>query len=366
MTTTALPTIRPFPGSDPVADPAAVVTGEHWRITVLDAGAFRIEWSDDGGFEDRASTFAIRRRLPVPAFTVERVGEGGLVVTTERARLRYDGRPFSPSGLVVETIGPDANRWRWGQEPRDLGGTGRTLDDVDGRMPLEPGILARDGITALDDSESFLFEDDGWIGTRVPGRRDVTVFAYGRDFDAALRAFHQVSGAPTRLPRWALGNWWSRYHPYSDASYLELMDRFAEERLPFSVAVIDMDWHRVDSVPPQFGDGWTGYSWEPSLFPDPQALLAELHRRGCARRSTCTPPTASGRSRTPTPRWPRRWGSTRRPSSRSRSNRPTDGSCRRTSTSCTDRSKRRASTSGGSTGSRAARAVCPASTRCGC
>lgn len=280
MTTTALPTIRPFPGSDPVADPAAVVTGEHWRITVLDAGTFRIEWSDDGGFEDRASTFAIRRRLPVPGFTVERVGEGGLVVTTERARLRYDGRPFSPSGLVVETIGPDANRWRWGQEPRDLGGTGRTLDDVDGRMVLEPGILARDGITALDDSESFLFEDDGWIGKRVPGRRDVTVFAHGRDFAAALRAFHQVSGAPTRLPRWALGNWWSRYHPYSDTSYLELMDRFAAERLPFSVAVIDMDWHRVDSVPPQFGDGWTGYSWEPSLFPDPQAFLAELHRRG--------------------------------------------------------------------------------------
>lgn len=280
MTTTALPTIRPFPGSDPVADPAAVVTGEHWRITVLDAGTFRIEWSDDGGFEDRASTFAIRRRLPVPAFTVERVGEGGLVVTTERARLRYDGRPFSPSGLVVETIGPDANRWRWGQEPRDLGGTGRTLDDVDGRMPLEPGILARDGITALDDSESFLFEDDGWIGARVPGRRDVTVFAHGRDFDGALRAFHQVSGAPTRLPRWALGNWWSRYHPYSDTSYLGLVDRFASERLPFSVAVIDMDWHRVDSVPPQFGDGWTGYSWEPSLFPDPQAFLAELHRRG--------------------------------------------------------------------------------------
>ncbi|WIE73433.1 TIM-barrel domain-containing protein [Curtobacterium sp. MCJR17_020] len=280
MTTTTLPTIRPFPGSDPVADPAAVVTGEHWRITVLDAGTYRIEWSDDGGFEDRASTFAIRRRLPVPGFTVERVGEGGLVVTTERARLRYDGRPFSPSGLVVETIGPDANRWRWGQEPRDLGGTGRTLDDVDGRMVLEPGILARDGITALDDSESFLFEDDGWIGTRVPGRRDVTVFAHGRDFAAALRAFHQVSGAPTRLPRWALGNWWSRYHPYSDTSYLELMDRFAAERLPFSVAVIDMDWHRVDSVPPQFGDGWTGYSWEPSLFPDPQAFLAELHRRG--------------------------------------------------------------------------------------
>jgi hypothetical protein len=83
-----------------------------------------------------------------------------------------------------------------------------------------------------------------------------------------------------RLPRWALGNWWSRYHPYSDESYLALMDRFKEERIPFSVAVIDMDWHRVGSVPPEFGNGWTGYSWEPTLFPDPAAFLSALHERG--------------------------------------------------------------------------------------
>jgi len=82
------------------------------------------------------------------------------------------------------------------------------------------------------------------------------------------------------LPRWALGNWWSRYHRYSADSYLALMDRFAEERLPLSVAVIDMDWHRVDSVPEEYGSGWTGYSWERSLFPDPEAFLAGLHRRG--------------------------------------------------------------------------------------
>jgi alpha-glucosidase (family GH31 glycosyl hydrolase) len=279
VTTSPLPTIRPFPGSDPVASADAVVTGDHWRVTVLRDGLFRIEWSEDGAFEDRASTFAIRRRLDVPEYTVTRRGDG-VEVTTDRATLRYDGRPLSAAGLVVETSGPDANRWRYGQEARDLGGTGRTLDDVDGRMELESGVLARDGIVMLDDSESFLFEDDGWVGSRVAGRRDVSVFAYGRDYAEALRAFHAVSGPPTLMPRWALGNWWSRYHPYSDESYLALLDRFDEERLPFSVAVIDMDWHRVDSVPARFGNGWTGYSWEPSLFPDPEAFLAELHRRG--------------------------------------------------------------------------------------
>jgi hypothetical protein len=287
--------IRPLPGTAPQARPEQQVLGDDWRITVLTDGLVRVErWAAGSGPEDRASAFAIRRDLPPVPFTAERVG-AGVVVTTDRVRIRYDGGPLSATGFVVETIGRDAQRWRYGEPTHDLGGTARTLDDVDGRTELEPGIIARDGITVIDDSESFLFEDDGWLGARGtqldpsahPGATaprtagaDVYVFAYGRDHEAAVRALYAVAGPPMRLPRWALGNWWSRYHPYSADSYLALTDRFAAERLPFSVAVIDMDWHRVDSVPPEFGDGWTGYSWEPSLFPDPAAFLDELHRRG--------------------------------------------------------------------------------------
>ena len=126
----------------------------------------------------------------------------------------------------------------------------------------------------------MLFTDDGWVGTRIPGRVDLYVFGYGLDHAAALEALAALSGRPPVLPRWVLGNWWSRYHAYSDTDYLALMDRFAAEDLPFSVAVIDMDWHRVADVEPLYGSGWTGYSWNRSLFPDPPEFLAELHRRG--------------------------------------------------------------------------------------
>lgn len=51
------------------------------------------------------------------------------------------------------------------------------------------------------------------------------------------------------LPRYALGNWWSRYYEYTEESYLELMHRFDEEGIPFTVAVIDMDWHLVNIDP---------------------------------------------------------------------------------------------------------------------
>ena len=115
---------------------------------------------------------------------------------------------------------------------------------------------------------------------REGGGIDVYVFAYGHDYAGALHAFYAVSGRTPVLPRWVLGNWWSRYHAYSADAYLELLDRFEAEGLPFSVAVLDMDWHRVESVPDRYGSGWTGYSWERELFPDPEGFLAELHRRG--------------------------------------------------------------------------------------
>ncbi len=268
--------------STPVADAAAQVRGDHWRITVLTAGVVRVEWSADGGFEDRASTFAMHRALPVPAFTVLD-GARALEVITDRFHLTYDRGPFSPAGLTVQARGGVSNhqsQWRYGEPMTNLGGTARTLDEADGRIPLDTGVIARGGVAALDDSASFLFEDDGWIGTRVPGRLDVYVFANGHDYDGALDDLYAISGPQPVLPRWALGNWWSRYHAYTADEYLALMDRFAAEDLPFSVAVIDMDWHRVASVPPEYGSGWTGYSWERTLFPDPEAFLSALHDRG--------------------------------------------------------------------------------------
>lgn len=276
---TTLPVVRPLPGAAPQARPEQEVQGDGWRVTVLTDRLFRVEWSPDGGFEDRASTFAVRRDLGEAGFTARPWGEG-VEITTAHAWLRYDGREPSAHGLVVELRGMGSGRWRYGEPTHDLGGTARTLDDADGRIPLEPGVVSPDGIGVVDDSESFLFADDGWVGTRAAGRRDLYVFAHGRDYAGAVRELYAVSGAPTRLPRWALGNWWSRYHPYSDASYLELMDRFDDEGVPFSVAVIDMDWHRVGTVPPEHGNGWTGYSWEPTLFPDPAAFLGALHERG--------------------------------------------------------------------------------------
>ncbi|WP_226343843.1 glycoside hydrolase family 31 protein [Agilicoccus flavus] len=268
----------------PIANAANVIAGEHHRITVLDAGLLRLEYSPDGAFEDRASQTAWFRDGPPVEFTAT-TQNGTLTLDTERLHLTYDLEPFSSEGLFVQVKGGVSNYhsvWRYEQPVEgNLGGTARTLDEVDGRTPLEPGVLSRMGVTVHDDSASLLLTDDGWLAPREPGRLDLYVFAYGRDYDAALRAFFALTGSQPVVPRFALGNWWSRYHPYDDVEYLELLDRFEAARLPFSVAVIDMDWHLVD-VDPRFGSGWTGYSWNRDLFTDPPAFLRQVHERGLA------------------------------------------------------------------------------------
>ncbi|KAK4234956.1 glycoside hydrolase [Achaetomium macrosporum] len=268
-----------FP-SHPATNPKSIVTGHgkggSYRFSLLTDRLIRYEWSEDGGFENRVSTFALFRWFDAPHYRVVETKES-LEIITEYFRLTYDKKAFSSAGLSV-TVGQDV--WQYdGKSYGDLGGTARTLDGAWGRVDLEPGVLSRKAYAVLDDSKSMLFDDDGWIATRHPGRIDGYVFAYNGDHKAAIRDFYRISGHQPVLPRWTLGNWWSRYHEYTASEYLELMDHFKRESIPLNVGVIDMDWHKVN-IPPKYGSGWTGYSWNRDLFPDPEGFMKELHKRG--------------------------------------------------------------------------------------
>ncbi len=272
------------------ADARAEIRGSRVRFTVLTSRLIRMEWSEDEAFVDDATTVVVDRAFPVPEFHVARDGDA-VTVRTDRVELHYDGHGFSAEGLSVRVFGaPDSAyaTWHFGAEPPqelphrgNLGGTARTLDGVDGACEIEPGILATYGFAVLDDSTSPVLTRDGWVSARPAGGHDLYLFAHGRDYRGALDDYFRLTGRPALVPRFVLGNWWSRYWAYRQDEYLALFDGFDSERLPFSVAVLDMDWHLVD-IDPELGTGWTGYTWNRELFPDPPGMLAELHRRGLA------------------------------------------------------------------------------------
>ena len=277
---------------DPAADADAVLTVGHARFTVLTPALIRMEWAPDAAFEDRASLVFTNRRLPVPKFTVDRAADG-LTLTTEALTLRYrdDGRPFSADNLSIERREPKpAFAWKPGLESKgNLKGTYRTLDTVSGGVPLPDGLLSRDGWALVDDSRGLLFDhvagtDWPWATPRrAKDALDWYFFGYGHDYPQALADFTQVAGRIPLPPRFAFGAWWSRYWAYTDAELRELVGEFREHDVPLDVLVIDMDWHL---------DGWTGYTWNPKYFPDPDGFLKWVRAQGL--RATLNLHPASG------------------------------------------------------------------------
>ena len=285
----------------PIAESKNILFFENYRITVLDSGLFRIEKSENGIFNDRPTQHIWHRNMPPVSFDLKREGES-ITVATERASLTIY-KEFEKSFASV-----DGRKLPLRNE-ENLFGTYRTLDCYDGeyyirsgtRLKLENGVCSKNGLAIVDDTSALILGDDGRLEPSAETLMDIYVFAYGKDFRAAVGALYMLCGSAPMLPRFAFGNWWSRFHAYSDKEYLHLLDEFDEHGIPLTVATLDIDWHwsgNVDedkqitasgkntldrgtlAVNGNERIGWTGYSWNTKLFPDYRAFLKELHRRG--------------------------------------------------------------------------------------
>ena len=267
----------------PVAAPENCISGKNYRFTVLTDRLIRMEYDPMGIFEDRASQSIFYRDMPASVYSVLR-RDGVLTIRTGVLLLTYqEGKDFSADSLSIQLLSEPASQWRFGESFETLGGTCKTLDEADGARPIEDGLCSRWGYSVLDDSQTLLLDETGWVAVRRDHTKDVYFFGYGYDYRGCIRDFYRITGAPPMLPAYALGNWWSRYHAYTQEEYLSLMDRFAQENIPFSVGVVDMDWHIVQ-IPEELQDpeepgGWTGYTWNEELFPDYRAFLKELHKK---------------------------------------------------------------------------------------
>jgi hypothetical protein len=267
----------------PLASPDAIVAAAGVRFSILTERLIRLECSPNGQFEDRPSQAFWVREQPVPAFEVRRQGSI-LEIDTGNLLLQYTDSPagFTPHSLSI-LVRETGKTWRYGQnngQGGNLKGTARTLDGAGGEVELGTGILGRAGWALVDDSSALVFDENGWLTSRNASRttQDLYFFGYGHAYREALSEFIRVSGSIPMIPRWALGNWWSRYWPYSADELLGLMQDFKEHQIPLSVCIVDMDWHLTQTG--NDSSGWTGYTWNTDLFPNPKAFMAKLHEMG--------------------------------------------------------------------------------------
>jgi alpha-glucosidase (family GH31 glycosyl hydrolase) len=268
------------------------------RFAVITPTLIRLEYAQDHRFEGgRTMTTAGEERLAVPAYTVTRAG-GWLTIRTARVMLRYRLGSGAFSALNVSlvlgtrgaTVHPTA-----ASEPPALGGWRRALDLESGPVALHPGLLSRAGWYVLDDTATALITSvSPGFSVRPPHHGDYQdwyLFAYGSSYATALADLRALTGPAPLPPRKAFGVWFSRYWPYSEQDYHNLVAAFRSNRVPIDTLSIDTDFKHESNAAgaaaaaivagaPGKPYSWDGWEWDTSLFPDPQRFIDWAHAEG--------------------------------------------------------------------------------------
>ena len=268
-------------------DKRAVLEGKNYRISLISERIVRLEFSPDGKFLDKPTQLVKKRDIGLPDFSV-RQDKHVMEITTRYFVLTYlKGKPFLGSNvdpmkyLKITLKSTDKDRckdWYVGHpEARNLLGN---MVGVDVNVPklLQKGLYSLDGFASLDDSFSKVIAEDGTLEEPVPNHFDMYVFMYDKDFKQVLFDYFKMTGAPAMIPRYALGNWWSRNTIYDDDSLHNLLMKFEKNEIPISVILLDHDWH-IRNIGEE-KKLKVGYTFNNELIKNPSAIISEFHKKG--------------------------------------------------------------------------------------
>jgi len=234
---------------DAKSNNASIVKGEKYRFTVLTDRLIRMEYSPSGVFEDRPTQLVINRNFAPITFNLTET-ETLLEIKTKYLTLSYvKNKPFvggkvATGNTLKVNLNESDKEWYYGNpEVRNFGGINYSLDNYNGNLKLEKGLYSMDGFTAIDDSKSLVLNGEDNYSERENPETDVYLFVYRRDFGQCLRDYFELTGYPSFLPRYALGNWWYKNERYTTNDIKNLVNNFEDNDIPLSIIVLGDKWH---------------------------------------------------------------------------------------------------------------------------
>ncbi|MEP7288341.1 MAG: TIM-barrel domain-containing protein [Chloroflexota bacterium] len=136
-----------------------------------------------------------------------------------------------------------------------------------------PVLLSTRGYGLLLDSYSLMtFHDDAfgsYLWTDIADELDY-YFICGPEFDEIVQSIRQLTGEVPMLPRWAFGYIQSTERYKSQTELIETVKEYRKRALPLDCIV--QDWKSWPN------DLWGQKTLDPERFPDPKAMMTELHR----------------------------------------------------------------------------------------
>jgi oligosaccharide 4-alpha-D-glucosyltransferase len=107
------------------------------------------------------------------------------------------------------------------------------------------------------------------------GGRTAYVVVAGSDYPDVINNFGEVTGKQPLPPRWALGNFASRFGYKSEQQTRDTVQGFIDQDFPLDAVVLDLYW---------FGNDIKGFmgnlDWDSETFPTPQKMMADFKAKG--------------------------------------------------------------------------------------
>ena len=108
----------------------------------------------------------------------------------------------------------------------------------------------------------------------IGGRKTYQVVA-GDTWDAVMTGYTDLTGRQPLPPRWAFGNFASRFGYKTEAETRAIVDKFAQEKIPLDAVVLDLYWFGK-TVKGTMGN----LDWDRDNFPHAEKMMADFAKDG--------------------------------------------------------------------------------------
>ncbi len=117
-------------------------------------------------------------------------------------------------------------------------------------------------------------KDNTLVYETISGRKTYQVVA-GDTWADLLSNYTALTGRQPLIPRWALGNFSSRFGYHSQEEVNKTIDKFIKDEIPVDAIILDLYWFGK-TVQGTMGN----LEWDKDNFPDPKKMIADLNQKG--------------------------------------------------------------------------------------
>jgi oligosaccharide 4-alpha-D-glucosyltransferase len=108
----------------------------------------------------------------------------------------------------------------------------------------------------------------------VSGRMSYLIFA-GETYPELIKNYVEVTGKQPMPPRWALGNFASRFGYRSEQEVRDTVNKFIELDFPLDAVILDLYWFGKD-IKGHMGN----LDWDKEAFPTPTKMISDIKKQG--------------------------------------------------------------------------------------